>query len=375
MNVMKKSDMPPILTPWQKVQAAMLYHFTSLEYLEGLHKMVGDLLRGVVDPLLETSRAQGRDRVLVSELWGDRNTSRNWENNAWPFLKELQISLAKDIALRSSGKYRRTSVNESLRGVAESSTDWATPDEERVLQLALATISQYAAKYDKSVDVYQNRWNDYHFADLYPAFADLMLRMPKFEVREEFNANTGELPNRTGVYVALDDPYATLQFVWSAPEGIKLRAANTFNELGLAALSSIGRRSLWFDQEKMFAFATGNSNKELLHDSVYLGGEPYPSLAAEAVAAHSFMSKPCRWALVDIVPDEFEEIGHSAEFETVQSQGPNRVASGARFVEEGFYFAPAALESRRFFSRGEMAPSLNSSYGKTFWQWDENQEK
>jgi hypothetical protein len=374
MEDMKNGDMPPILTPWQKVQAAMLYYFTSVEYLQGLHKMVGDLLGGVVDPLLETAKAQGRDSVLVSELWGDRNTSQNWENNAWPFLKELQISLARDIALRSSGKYRRTSVNESLRGVAEYSTDWATPGEERVLQLALATISQYAAKYDKSVDVYQNRWNDYHFADLYPAFAGLMLKMPKFEVREDFSANTGEVPNRTGVYVALDDPYATLQFAWSAPEGIKLRAANTFNELGLAALSSVGRRSLWFDQEKMFAFATAEPNKKLLHDSVYLAGKPYPSLAAEAVAAHSFMSKACRWVLVDIVPNEVEELDISAESETVQLHVPSRVASGARFVAEGYYFAPATLRSRRFFSKGEIAPSLNSSYGQTFWQWDENQE-
>jgi hypothetical protein len=375
MNFVMKNGMPEVLTPWRKVQAAMLYHFTSTEYLCGLHKMVGDLVSGYVDPLLEAARAQGRDKVLVSEVWGERNTSSNWGNNAWPFLKDLQVSLAKDIALRTSGKYRRTSVNESLRGVAEYSTDWATPGEERLLQLALASISEYAARYDKSVDVYQNRWNDYHFAYVYPMFARVMPKTPKFQVREEFSADTGEVPKRTGVYVALDDPHASLQFVWSGTEGIKLRMANTFNEIGLAALAAVGRKSLWFDEEKMFAFATAEPDSKLFHDSVYLCDEPYPSLAPEAVAASSFMSKPCRWALVDIVPDEFEELDLSVESAIAQSHVPNRVAAGDRFVEAGYYFAPAAPGSRRFFSLEEIAPDVNSSYGKTFWQWDVDQRK
>jgi hypothetical protein len=375
MNAVTESDMPVILTPWRKVQAAMLYHFTSVDYLQGLHAMVKNLISGIADPLLETARAQDRDRVLVSEVWGERNTSRNWENNAWPFLKDLQVSLAKDIALRASGKYRRTAVNESLRGVAEYSMDWATPDEERILQLAIATISEYAARYDDSVDIYQNRWDDYSFAYTYPAFARLMPRTPKFEVRNEFSADTGEVPPRTGVYVALDDPHASLQFVWSGSEGIKLRMANTFNEVGRAALSSVGRKSLWFDEERMFAFATAETNAKFFHDSVYLCDEPYPSLAPSAVARSAFTAKPCRWALVDIVPNQFEVVNLSTEPESAQRAMPSRVASGTRFVEAGYYFAPATLGSRRFFSAGETAPGFNSSYGQTFWQWEENQEK
>jgi len=363
------------LTLWQKAQAAMLYHYTSVNYLEGLHKLVGDLITGFVDPLLETAKAQGRDKVLVSEVWRDRNTSRNWENNAWPFLKDLQISLAKDIALRASGIFRRTSVNESLRGVAEYSTDWATPGEERILQVALATISEYAAQYDDSVDAYENRWDDFCFAYVYPSFARQGLRVPKFQVRTEFSADTGEVAKRTGVYVAVDDPYASLQFVWSGAEGVKLREANTFNDIGHAALSSVGRKSLWFDERKMFAFATSEPYTSRFRDLVYSCGEPNPALAPSAVARSSFMSKPCRWALVDIVPNEYEEVSLSGEAETAQLQAPERVASGDRFNKAGYYFAPAAAESRRYFSTGEIAPSLNSSYGRTLWQWDENQEK
>ena len=348
MSSMAKVIAPIRLTPWQKAQAAMLYHFTSVDYLKGLHKLIGELISGLVGPLLETARTQGRDKVLVSEVWGDRNTARNWEYNAWPFLNDLQISLAKDIALRTSEKFRRTAVNESLRGVAEYSMDWATPDEERILQLATATISEYASQYDDAVNPYQNRWDDYCFAYVYPTFARQMLRMPKFEVRPDFSVLAGELPQRTGVYVALDDPHASLQFVWSGSDGVKLRMANTFNEIGLAALAAVGRKSLWLNDEKMFAFATSEPYAKLFHDSVYLGDEPYPSLAPSAVARSAFTEKPCRWALVDIVPNEFEELDTSAETDTTQAQIPDRVASGDRFVQSGYYFAPAAPGSRRF---------------------------
>jgi hypothetical protein len=373
MSAMTKERAPMMLTPWQKAQAAMLYHFTSVDYLRGLHKMVGNLISGIVDPLLEAAGVQGRDKVLVSEVWGDRNTSRNWGNNAWPFLKDLQISLVGDIVLRTSGKFRRTSVNESLRGVAEYSTDWTTPGEERFLQLALATISEYAAQYDTSVNVYENRWDDYCFAYVYPAFARMNVRTPKFEVREEFSVDTGEVAKRTGVYVALDDPHASMQFVWSGSEGIKLRAANTFNEIGLAALSSVGRNSLWFDDEKMFDFATAGPYSRRFHDLVYSCDEPNPPLAPSAVARSAFMSKPCRWALVDIVVNEFEEINLSDEPGAAETHIPNRIAAGDRFVEAGYYFTPAAAGSRRFFAADEIAPDLNSSYGKTLWQWDADQ--
>ena len=111
--------------------------------------------------------------------------------------------------------------------------------------MALAIISEYASEYDSSVDVYQNRWNDYRFAYVYQAFARLMLRTPKFRVRDEFEGASGQVPAQTGVYVALDDPYASLQFVWSGNDGIQLRMANTLNQIGIDALSSVGRKSLW----------------------------------------------------------------------------------------------------------------------------------
>lgn len=363
------------LSPWRRAQAAMLYHFTSLDYLRALHKMVSDLIGGFVDPLLDMAKAQGRDTVLLSKQWGRRNLAANWENSAWPFLKDLQIALAKDIALRTSKVYRPTSVNESFRGVAEYSTDWTTPGEERFLQLALATISQHAASHDNSVEVHQNRWNDFCFAYVYPAFAQLMPKTPKFRVSNEVITETGKVPAQTGVYMSIDDPHASLQFVWSEHGGGKLRNANTFNEIGLAALATVGRQSLWFDADKMYAFATAEPYTKLFHDSVFLGGEPYPLLAPAAVARSAFKTRPCRWVLVDIIPGEFEELDLAVEPNAVDVSAPRRIAGGDRCREPGFYFTPSAPGTRRYFALDEVAPNIDSSYGATYWQRDANQEK
>jgi hypothetical protein len=36
------------------------------------------------------------------------------------------------------------------------------------------------------------------------------------------------------------------------------------------------------------------------------------------------------------------------------------------------WFTPAKAGSRRWFKQGELMPDLESDYGPTIWQWDEN---
>src|SRR4051812_26802403 len=91
-----------VLNSWKKKQAAMLHYFVSQEYLMQLHNLLSKLLDGNIDPLLAIAKAQGRDALLTNPVWGDRSTSANWANHAWPMLKDLQASLAKKIALRAS---------------------------------------------------------------------------------------------------------------------------------------------------------------------------------------------------------------------------------------------------------------------------------
>lgn len=46
-----------------------------------------------------------------------------------------------------------------------------------------------------------------------------------------------------------------------------------------------------------------------------------------------------------------------------------RCESGERCPREGWWFSPAAQDSRRLFKLGEVMPSVGGDYGQTIWQW------
>lgn len=361
------------LGPWRKKQAAMLSYFSSLDYLLTLHKLVTDLINGEVDMVLDRAKKQQRDKLLTDERWGTRNTSANWANSAWPYLKDLQISLAKNIVQRESGIYRMTAVNEKLYAIQQFSQDWMTPAEEEIFERATQQISDWASPLDETMaNFIASSWNDFGLAYHYPDFAERFAVVPKFHIRTEIIVPTGVIPEKTGIYVSKDDPHAALQFAWSGKEGLKLREARTFNQLGLDALAAVGRKDLWFNDQKMFDFATTSKYAKLLHDDVIWDDGPHPNLAPSAVARKAFTKRPSEWYLVEPIEGEFEKLIDLDIVETVEN-GP-RIAGGEKCVEPGFYFAPARPDSRRYFSRGDTAPSFDTQYGTTIWQWDMQQQ-
>jgi hypothetical protein len=165
-----------------------------------------------------------------------------------------------------------------------------------------------------------------------------------------------------------------LQFAWTPDGGAELRHANTFNEIGLAALSAVGRTALWFDEQKMYDFATSSRHAASFHDSVFLDGEPYASLAPSTVALSAFAKRPCKWALVELVSGQFEELNSLVEEDAKPGIITRRIAGGEGCLDAGFYFSPSDPNSRRFFASGETTPKVDSPYGTTYWQWDTNQE-
>lgn len=351
----------------------MLCFFTSVEYLQELHKAVTDLLNGIVDPLLDLARFQNRDELFIDPVWGTRNTSQNWADNAWPILKDLQISLATDIAARSSSIFRRTAVNDSLRGVDQFSMDWTTPEEEELFLLAIETIGRAASEYDDCVsEENDNRWNDYYFAYSFPTFAARHDRIPRFRIRPDISADTGMVPPVTGVYIDALDPHAALQFAWTENGGRKLRKANTFNEVGLDALKVVGRDALWFDEEKMFAFATSKKYESRFLKELIIDEDPEPELAPSEVGKVSFTQHPSKWYLVEKI-EGYDPL-NPTETPVPAAAETHRIVGGERCVVEGYYFTPAVSGSRKYFSAGETTPNFDAKYGQTFWQWDANQE-
>lgn len=364
----------PVLRPWQKMQAAMLYHYASLAYLTPLHDMVNNLINGVADPLVDLAMKQGRDAHLANQRWGNRDTAKNWSNNAWPFLKDLQASLAKDVVQRATGEYSITAVNECLRGIAEYSMQWATIQEELAFERALAGISTYSLPHDQTLQEYHNRWKDSSFAHYFQEYSSQHLTIPQFRLRLDVSANTGELPPQTGVYIAHDDPNATLQFVWKGTRSAELRPANTFNEIGLAALREVGREDLWINDEKMFKFAMADRYKEKFRAKLTFADSEWPSAAAGVVGNAAFQTRSCRWSLVECMPGEVESLATLHSSVSDAAIASRRIEGGAPCKTAAYYFTPSLANSRRFLQAGEIAPILGSAYGTTYWQWDERQQ-
>jgi hypothetical protein len=56
-----------------------------------------------------------------------------------------------------------------------------------------------------------------------------------------------------------------------------------------------------------------------------------------------------------------------------KAAAPEGVRAGEHCPRSGYWFTPAAANSRRHFVQGDLMPDTKSSWGATIWQWDENQ--
>jgi len=359
------------LTPWQKKQAALLYHFSSLDYLNGLRDRV-NALKSFAEERLEKSRSEGRDRFLRSAQWGDRDTTENWADNAWPFLADFQTSVATAIADLPSEIYHVTGASHCIRGISEFSLQWTTADEEKYFDQLLADIYAYASNIDYTM---QKRygvswWDDFCLTKAWVEQSGKLQRIPKFNVLIDVASENDALPARSGVYASIDDPHASLQFAWKGGRGGRLIPASSFNELGLAALSAVGRKRLWVDQLAMRDFVCANLSNPVLTDDPHFEGSPEPELAPSLVARNAFKSSPSRWCFVELVPGEFEPVEEDKDDFHPFSPENQRFGAGETCTTSGYYFTPARLDSRRWFTAGDIFPHTDSAYGKTIWQRD-----
>lgn len=358
------------LSQWQKKQAALLYHFSSLAYLNSVKERVEALTDFAANTLDKAAR-DNRDAGLKGKRWGNRDTSQNWGDNAWGFLADFQQGLAKDIANRSIEAYSVTARNHCARGMAEFSMEWTTPDEQARFDQIFAEASSRASNIDVTMNKVGpvSKWTDYSLAKAWSENAPDLARLPMLRVREDVFAETGVVPVRTGVYFCADDPTASLQFAWTGGGGGKLLASATFNDLGEAALAAVGRSRLWLDGQAMLDFVKEKQNHPGLRSDSFFGDSQTPALAPSLVARQAFMARPCKWHFVEMIYDEFEEIRDDKN-PAVSAAPGTRFAAGVSCQMAGFYFTPAQLNSRRYFAAGEVFPEEASAYGATFWQFD-----
>ena len=361
------------LTLWQKKQAALLYYFSSLTYLEELkNRLIA--LRIFAEDILDTSHDEERDRLLRSKQWGSRNTSENWENNAWPFLGDFQRSVTQSIADIKSNIYHKTGAYQCGRGMAEFSMQWTTPQEQERFDRMFEALSKYARYIDNTMDraVPSTRWNDFGLTLAWETHRDAFPVLPTFRVVTELVCETGQLPPRTGVYVSMSDPNTSLQFAWNGNAAGKLLPGTTLNDLGRAALARVGRAKLWTDGDAMLRFVLDNLSSPYLRQDDFFNDSQTPELAPSLVARNAFKPNPSSWCFVEVVKDEFEEIAAETRIQPAECL---RFDAGAYCSQPGFYVSPAVVNSRRYYRLGEQFCNLNSDYGKTIWQWDGDQNR
>ncbi|MES2743160.1 MAG: hypothetical protein V4754_19725 [Pseudomonadota bacterium] len=360
---------PPFeMTQWQKKQAAMLYHFASMGYLKGLQQRVNDLI-AFVEPTLDLAKAQNRDARLVSAQWGTRNTSQNWSNNAWPFLADFQKGIAQSIAERAFEVYDTSGVNNCARGISEYSMEWTTHEEEDKFKAMFEELSLYALDMDSTL--YRSgpdgRWTDFTFALTWAECKHLFPKLPKLQIRADVEGESGRVPVRTGVYVSQNDPHAALQFAWTGDKYGRLLNAKTFNKIGLDALKFVGRRELWFNDQRMYAFATSPKYLKLFKDDVTWNDLPSFDLAPSAVGREAFEARPCKWYYVEMVNGEFEDIDDSLLGVAGEPAEPLRSRAGHPCPKAGMWLSNYNGVKRNY-QLGEIFTHLHEPpHGYTLW--------
>ncbi len=361
---------------WQKRQAALLYHWMSLDYLRGLKSLIEALIHGV-DVDLELAKRQGRDAVLTDVRWGARDTAANWSSFAFPAIEAFRQSTNRLIARRAAESYSGTGANQCARLLGEYSSMWMTEPENQRFEAQWTTVNQYAEFIDFAAGTGGQRphLHDRSMAQSWQAFAPRFPRLPKFRVRTDVESETGKLPLRTGVYVPQDDPFGTLQFAWTGNSDGILGQARTFNDAGLRLVSTIGRDALWLDGEKMATYATDAFNRgELTSRGGFdPGDERDPRWVDVILSAAVITERSCKWYFVERVDGEFDDEPVQTGSEAVVANWM-RAAAGEPCPREGWWVTPAMASSRRRFKTGDVMPDLQSAYGATIWQWDAVQD-
>ncbi|MGE8210020.1 MAG: hypothetical protein ACN6RH_10950 [Stenotrophomonas rhizophila] len=360
------------LNAWHKRQATLLYHFASMPYIKELLERI-DALIAFADGLLdERAGLDTAGRALAD--WRPIDTAGHFSTYAYPALVDFRENVVKSIALRSFEQYRTAGQDQCSRMLDEYAHQmvWASREQEDEFKRLAESVFRYAGLLS-DVMYRPSTLDDFSFWYLWQEQKHLFPRMPRFRVRTDVVGVSGQTPPRTGVYVPQEDPMAALQFAWTGGYG-ELGNTYALNDFGRLALERVGRAGLWSDAVGLQALINEPRHRDLSDiDDV---DRANVNLAPSAVSREGFEGRPCRWYFVEMMNDTYEDHdgSYAGTASTATSTRPHRVEAGQRVPQDGWWYTPAQMGSRRYFKKDDTFPSLpGNDFGTVLWIWSPDQ--
>lgn len=358
------------LSAHQKRQAMLLHYWASREYLEGLLALIDGLMKGV-DVNLTLARAQGRDDLIANDQWGTRDTVANWGSLAWPALEDFKQSTIRLIGWRSGDLYCGTGWSQCDRMISELSPYWMTPDEKSWFDSQWRVIHDYAYRIDQVMGAGTRRpLRDLTMSTQWAQLAASFPQLPSFKVHTDREFASGDMPDRTGVYVPVDDPNGTLQFAWTGSDEGALGDCVTLTDVGLDILRQVGRDRMWVDRAAMVAVVAPMYERGQLRQrgGFAPGDELDTDCVNSVIVKEVFISRPCKWYYVEMSAGEFEDAALAGSTDAQPSQGVGRLRceAGQPCPRAGRWYSPSSPQARTF-SKGEVMPDMVSDFGRSIW--------
>jgi hypothetical protein len=232
---------PIVLNLHQKRQAALLYYFSSIEFLDQIIERVHELA-ALTDQTLDHMTPVERDKTVNKIEWTEEHLSANWATYAHPMLTDCLRTLLGQKKLRATEWYDIAGVREALTGMSHFPMNWTLPEEEQAFRKLSNDARGIAATLDTTV---LHTWTDLRMCSVWDQYQHIFPKMPKFRVRMDVEGESGKRPVRTGVYLPQDDSFGALHFAWIGNANGALGPCETSSKLAFEYVAIVGRDKSW----------------------------------------------------------------------------------------------------------------------------------
>lgn len=141
---------------WQKRQAALLYHFSSMEFLDEIIKHVRALTAFTDYTLPFTARVE-RERRMRALGWAEAHCDTSWFTNGDARLVGCLQGLLDQKKMRVKELYDIANVRGALTGMSHLLPYWPPPEEREPTSELVSNASAVAANLDTTIN---HTWTD-----------------------------------------------------------------------------------------------------------------------------------------------------------------------------------------------------------------------